>query len=155
MHELEVLNKENLERMLNFKIDDELTFEKILRNEVLLELGLIYCIIYNYDSVITDMVEKVNIDINNIIEARFFNDNSEIRVFSDDGDLSGTIFVENGYSNFINSKALLYPRYGEAVRGENYASKLEFKKYIGHDNDNQAYISYIKPAKLQFEGGKQ
>jgi hypothetical protein len=115
---------------------------------------LIYCIIYNYDSVITEYISNADIDYKNIIEARFFNEENEIRVFNDEGKITGTIFKELEVSKSRTDTYFLYPRYGEKNNDKMYANKLVVKKYIDYDDDSQAYIGYVKPSKLIFTGGE-
>lgn len=149
---LKKLNDESLKEVFNYEIQD-FDLYKFLNKEILKELGLDYCIIYNFDGVITDYTSNVDLDIDNIIEARFFNDKKEIRIFNYEGNITGTIFREGEDSNKIEREYLLYPRYKEIERKEKYASKLKVKEYIDYDEDNQAYIDYVKPSKLVFAGG--
>ena len=149
MYYLNRLSKENLKEVFGYEFED-FSIENNLNKEILLKLGLVDGIIYNYDSVMSKNISELEIDYENIIEARFFNENIEIRIFNDEGNLTGTIFNERQDCNPIISKFLLYPRYGEGK----YAKELEVKKYINYDEDNQAYISYVKPSKLIFKGGK-
>ena len=81
---LKKLNKKNLKEVFDYDWED-FSIEKLLDNNRLKNLGLIYCIIYNYDSVITEYISNADIDYKNIIEARFFNEENEIRVFNDEG----------------------------------------------------------------------
>jgi hypothetical protein len=133
---------------------EDFSIEKILDNNRLKDLGLIYCIIYNYDSVITEYISNADIDYKNIIEARFFNEENEIRVFNDEGKITGTIFKELEVSKSRTDTYFLYPRYGEKNNDKMYANKLVVKKYIDYDDDSQAYIGYVKPSKLIFTGGE-
>ncbi len=150
---LKKLNKKNLKEVFDYDWED-FSIEKILDNNRLKDLGLIYCIIYNYDSVITEYISNADIDYKNIIEARFFNEENEIRVFNDEGKITGTIFKELEVSKSRTDTYFLYPRYGEKNNDKMYANKLVVKKYIDYDDDSQAYIGYVKPSKLIFTGGE-
>ncbi|MBE6083153.1 MAG: hypothetical protein E7205_10770 [Tissierellaceae bacterium] len=150
---LKKLNKKNLKEAFDYDWED-FSIEKILDNNRLKNLGLIYCIIYNYDSVITEYISNADIDYKNIIEARFFNEENEIRVFNDEGKITGTIFKELEVSKSRTDTYFLYPRYGEKNNDKMYANKLVVKKYIDYDDDSQAYIGYVKPSKLIFTGGE-
>ena len=150
---LKKLNKKNLKEAFDYDWED-FSIEKILDNNRLKDLGLIYCIIYNYDSVITEYISNADIDYKNIIEARFFNEENEIRVFNDEGKITGTIFKELEVSKSRTDTYFLYPRYGEKNNDKMYANKLVVKKYIDYDDDSQAYIGYVKPSKLIFTGGE-
>lgn len=146
---LNELSKESLKEVFEYEFED-FSIENNFNKEILLKLGLVDGIIYNYDSVSSKNISELEIDYENIIEARFFNENIEIRIFNDEGNLTGTIFYEEQDCNPIISNFLLYPRYGESK----YAKELEVKKYISYDEDNQAYISYVRPSKLIFKEGK-
>jgi hypothetical protein len=145
-YQIKKLNTENLKGILKREFDGDYSIKENLNKEALIEMGLTDCIIYNYDSVISDEIKEVDIDYENIIEARFFNEKMEIRVFNDEGVLSGTIFVDEN-PDYIESEFILYSRDKNSKR---YAEKLKVRKYIGYDEDGQAYISYVRPCKLIF-----
>lgn len=148
LYRLERLNKENLFEVFDYKEKENFKIEDIINKETLEKLGLVYAIVYNFDSVISDKIENINIDLENIMEARFFNEEKEIRVFREEEKLNITIFDEQGYNSYIENTSLLYNRYKENI----YANKLKYKKYIDYDKeDSQAYIRYIKPSKLYFK----
>ena len=143
------LNKENLLSFIEEKninclknIDN---IEELLNKEVLKSLNLLQGIIYNYDSVKFGNVEDLDIDINNIIEGRFFNETSEILVRIENDEVIGNIVYDNGdKSSYIKEKFLIYDK-----DNKNNFEQLLVKKYINYDKDNQAYIEYIKPSKLK------
>ncbi|MBZ2175783.1 hypothetical protein K8M07_11095 [Schnuerera sp. xch1] len=149
-YKLKVLNKENILELLGYEIPDKFTLDKLLKRETLIDIGLEETIIYNYDSVVSDRIENVEIDIENIIEARFFNKEKEIRIFRDEKEIDGTIFIEKSDSPYIERTVLLSSLYQK----QSCAYKLDLKKYIDYDEDNQAYIRYTKPSKLYFKEGK-
>ena len=143
------LNKENLLSFIEEKninclknIDN---IEELLNKEVLKSLNLLQGIIYNYDSVKFGNIEDLDIDINNIIEGRFFNETSEILVRIENDEVIGNIVYDNGdKSSYIKEKFLIYDK-----DNKNNFEQLLVKKYINYDKDNQAYIEYIKPSKLK------
>lgn len=143
------LNKENLLSFIEEKninclknIDN---IEELLNKEVLKSLNLLQGIIYNYDSVKFGNVEDLDIDINNIIEGRFFNETSEISIRIENDEVTGNIVYDNGDKNsYIKEKFLIYDK-----DNKNNFEQLQVRKYINYDKDNQAYIEYIKPSKLK------
>lgn len=145
-YKLDKLTVENLSKISKRKLKDPLVLKDILNKDFLLELGLRYGIIYNFDSVMSEKIEDLVIDIDNIMEARFFSHDKEIRIFRDEDCVSGTIFIEKQNPDCLDKKVLLYPRDGRDI----YASKLRVRKYIDYDQDSQAYIRYTRPIKLYF-----
>jgi len=143
------LNKENLLSFIEEKninclknIDN---IEELLNKEVLKSLNLLQGIIYNYDSVKFGNIEDLDIDINNIIEGRFFNETSEISIRIENDEVTGNIVYDNGNKeSYIEGKFLIYDK-----DSKNNFEQLLVKKYINYDKDNQAYIEYIKPEKLK------
>ena len=143
------LNKENLLSFIEEKninclknIDN---IEELLNKEVLKSLNLLQGIIYNYDSVKFGNIEDLDIDINNIIEGRFFNETSEISIRIENDEVTGNIVYDNGNKeSYIEGKFLIYDK-----DSKNNFEQLLVKKYINYDKDNLAYIEYIKPEKLK------
>ena len=148
---LKGLTEKNIKEIFGYECKN-FVIERDL-NRMLVDLNIDYAIIYNYDSVITDYVSNIELNYENIMEARFFNDEIEIRIFNDEG-MKGTIFREYKNCKPIRDTYILYPRYGEKIQNNRYAKELAVKKYIIYDgDDNQAYINYQKPCKLVFIGG--
>lgn len=143
------LNKENL---LSFIEEKNISFLKnidnikdLLNKEVLKNLNLLQGIIYNYDSVKFGNIEDLDIDVSNIIEGRFFNETSEISIRVENDEVIGNIVYDNGNKeSYIEGKFLIYDK-----DNKNTFEELLVKKYINYDKDNQAYVEYIKPAKLK------
>lgn len=143
------LNKENLLSFIEEKnisclknIDN---IKDLLNKEVLKNLNLLQGIIYNYDSVKFGNIEDLDIDIDNIIEGRFFNETSEISIRVENDEVIGNIVYDNGNKeSYIEGKFLIYDK-----DNKNTFEELLVKKYINYDKDNQAYVEYIKPAKLK------
>ncbi len=110
------------------------------------KLGMEYAIIYNYDFVAYGNLNELSIDLDNITEARFFNEDEEIVIRTDNKGVKGSLFIDKGEKNyFIEEK--FYLRSNKAAVNKNY-NTLKVKKYIDLDEDNQAYVFYLKPCKL-------
>ena len=144
------INKENISTFIKNKgINNIKTIENVeelINKETLLNLKMKQCIIYNYDSVEFGDIKDLHINLENILEARFFNENSEIviRVDEDNNNFIGSIIFDNDNTeSFINDEFLIYHKDAK----DSY-TKLQVKKYINYDNDAQAYIEYVKPVKL-------
>ncbi|MCY6485463.1 hypothetical protein OW763_14105 [Clostridium aestuarii] len=149
MYKLMELNSRNLKEVFDFVCDDNQCIDKLLDKDVLIRLGFKYGIIYNFDSVITDKIQNIKIDKENIIEVRFFSYENEIRIFNNEGIYSGTIFYQNEDKDFFTEEYYLYPR---EKNKKKYPHKLEVKKYVNYDDtDKQAYISYVKPCSFEFK----
>lgn len=128
-----------------FGYDKPLDIGQLLDRDILKALGLEAAIIYCYDEIISDKVENLNLDMDNIIEARIFNEDKELRIWRDEKDLKGSIFKEvNEISPPIEEEYILYPRKDQGYN----PTSLIVKKYLDYDPDGQAYIGYVKPAKL-------
>lgn len=149
-YNLRLLDKSSLLDLLEYNVEDNFELEEIINIKILKELGFKYGIIYNFDSIVTERIEDLEIDIENIMEARFFNEKKELRILRDEDEIKGTIFVEKEDTKFIGKTVILYKRNEES----NYANHLRFKKYIDYDDDNQAYVRYTKPCKLYFKEAK-
>lgn len=142
---LKTINKNNLKEILGYEVENELEIIELLNKDILKSIGLESAIIYCYDEIITDKVEDLELDLDNITEARVFNETSEIRIWRDDDLIKGSIFKETiTTNNPIEEQFILYPRKQKGYNPET----LVVKKYIDYDGDGQAYISYVKPSKL-------
>lgn len=144
---LKELTRENIKKFVtinNKNYNADAGIEAVLSDKKFYNiLGIKYGIIYNFDSVKYDTVDKLNIDFDNIIEARFFNKNTEIDVRMMDNKISGNIFIDNGEKElFIDENFYLRQNI------ENNYNKLKVKKYIDFDEDGQAYVFYLKPCEL-------
>jgi len=106
------------------------------------DLGLKYGLIYSYDAVQLSRIEEVTINSETLIEARFFNEDTEVHVFRRD-DLEAVVFkeTEEDKDQTFTENQLL----------ERYADQLIIKNYIDYDKDGQAYIRYSRPAGLIFK----
>ena len=75
-----------------FEYENQLSIPQLLDKDILKSLGLESAIIYCYDEIITDKVENLNLELDNIIEARIFNESQELRIWRDEDILKGSVF---------------------------------------------------------------
>lgn len=114
--------------------------------DILMELGFNYAIIYNYDSVHFGKLEDLVIDLDNIIEAKYFNMDGELSFYRSENDFVGNIAFDAGEDELVQvEKLYIYrnKRYNN-LKVNNY-EKLLVKKYIELDDDFQGYFNYVKP----------
>lgn len=133
--ELLPLNIENINGLLNNKIE---TLEEIVDKAVLIELGLKQAIVYNYDALLCGEIENLELNLDNIIEARFFNDKIELNIRNEE-DLKGHIAIEKSNELVLEEKYEIY---------HNDYDIVMIKKYLDTDDDGQSYVKYLKPCKL-------
>lgn len=139
--ELLPLNIDNINGLLNSKIG---MLEDIVDKTILTELGLKQAIVYNYDALLCGEIENLELNVENIMEARFFNDNVEINIRNDEG-LKGHIAIEKSNELILEDKYEIY---------HNDYDKVMVKKYLDLDEDGQAYVKYLKPCRLCRKGQK-
>ncbi len=125
---------------------DQINIERLLDKDILKKFGLEWAIIYCYDRIVTDSIDNLAMDIENITEARFFNEKCELKIWRDEDIFKGVVFKElKSDPEPIEEDYILYPR---GTGGSDY-NKLKVKKYLDYDDDGQAYIAYIKPFKFE------
>lgn len=114
-----------------------------INKSLLDDLKISQGIFYYYDRV--EVKKKIDtISFKNIIEARMFGKNNEIKVFKVLGELNASILKEEveDENNILEDKHLVIDnRFGDI-------KEVKIKKYISEDNDGQAYISYFRPYEL-------
>lgn len=135
------LNIENINKLFNKSIEN---LDDILNNMILKDLGIKQGIIYNYDSLMSGEIGDLNLDKDNVIEARLFNEEIEIVLINEEN-LRGHIVIEKNKDLLIEEDYEIY---------HNCYNKLKVKKYLDIDEDGQAYIKYLKPCKLYKKGAK-
>lgn len=135
------LNIENINKLFNKSIEN---LDDILNNMILKDLGIKQGIIYNYDSLMSGEIDDLNLDKDNVIEARLFNEEIEIVLINEEN-LRGHIVIEKNKDLLIEEDYEIY---------HNCYNKLKVKKYLDIDEDGQAYIKYLKPCKLYKKGAK-
>lgn len=135
----EFIKNTNINYVCNIEKIDEL-----INREELLKMNFKQYIIYNYDSVEYGDIEDSNINLNNIMEARFFDETGEIVIRREEDKFIGNIVYDNDDENsYISDEFLIYDKCNESQY-----TKLKVKKYIDYDEDGQAYIKYVKPVRL-------
>jgi hypothetical protein len=84
----------------------------------------------------------VNIDMDSVNEAFFFNDGKCLHIYREDG-VKGVLYVEEDEGEIILEEQILEDRIlREPLRA------LIVKKYIEYDEDGQAFISRTLPSML-------
>lgn len=143
--ELIPLNIENINKLLkgHTQIKIKSMKELLSSKEVLRSLELIYGIVYNFDSLDFGDIEDLVIDMDNIMEARYFNEQCEINFHIEDEEIVGNIVIDRGEKELlVEEELLVYKKHSS--QGNKY-KKLTIKKYINFDEDNEAYFYYMKP----------
>lgn len=138
------LNVENCKTILNFDINNNLN--DILEKSLLKSLDLKYAIVYNIDNVYVGSIEDLEIDDEKLIEARFFNELSEIKVWKNGNEIKASYFKELDDPEYIEESYFIY----KDIKLKE-ANKIKVKKYLDYDLENQCYISYMKPVDFIFE----
>ncbi|TCS78932.1 hypothetical protein [Tepidibacillus fermentans] len=123
----------------------KISIEQALDKNYLQDIGLIYGLVYSYNSVQLTRIEDLLIDRETLIEARFFNEDSEVHIFKRD-ELEAVIFMEteDDLDHSFSENHLL----------ERFGDKLIIKHYLDYDQDGQAYIRYSRPANVIFREGE-
>ena len=129
------LSADSINKFLDKKINSE---DEILNKEVLKALGLKQAIIYNYDSVFCGDIGQAEIVIDNIMEARFFNEKMDLNIVNN-YKIEGCIAVSDDNDLVVKEDYEIYT---------NEYDKLSVEKYIELDEDGQAYVKYLKPCRL-------
>lgn len=134
---------------LNKDISSNDLINILFNKDFLNKYNLKQCIVYNYDSLEFGNVENIKLDIDNIMEARFFNNSCELSLYRSDDEFKG-VFIKGTEEteNVIQEDRFIDYR-GRVINGD--FIKIRVNKYIDYDEDGQAFISYIKPCK--FIGG--
>ena len=118
------INKESLKEVFAYEMEGKVDFIKLLNKEILKMFGFESAIIYCYDKILTEKIENLVFDLDNIIEARIFNETCEIKIWRYDNIMRGSIFKEIKPNNIMEDEYILYPR----ETGGYSPSKLFVKK---------------------------
>lgn len=86
--------------------------------------------------------EEIDVDIENVNEAFFFNDSKCLHIYRED-EIKGVLYEEEGNEEAFTEEQIA--KYKKRIK------KLIVKKYIEYDEDGQAYVSRILPSKLVFQ----
>lgn len=106
-----------------------------------------YYIVYYFDRLIFGEGDiEAELDIENINEAFFFDEDKCMHIYREDG-LKGIKFL------YESNDKILPPEEQIAKKGKefNNLKSLIVKKFINYDEDGQAYIERVFPAKLIFK----
>ncbi|HEY8421761.1 MAG TPA: hypothetical protein VIL05_08490 [Thermoclostridium sp.] len=104
-----------------------------------------YYIIYYFDRLEFGEGNKANdLDIENINEAFFFNENMCLHVYREDG-VKGILYIYENSDEVISEEQI-------AKKGKEFKAlkSLLVNKFINYDEDRQAYIERVLPSKLIF-----
>lgn len=116
------------------KIEDIMQYTKDLN----------YYIIYYFDVLKFGEGEILELNIENINEAFLFNENKCLHIFRDDG-IRGILYTYEENDIVISEEQI-------ARKGKEFKrlKSLIVNKFINYDDDGQAYIKRVLPAKLIF-----
>lgn len=140
--ELMPLTTDNFNEKMKVNIGN---IEEVFKYDVLNQAGLKQGILYNCDSLCFGDIESLNIDILNIMEARFFNDEFEVNIIND-GELHGNIAIQKSNDMILLEKYKIY---------SDLYSEMNVKQYMDIDEDGQTYIKYVKPCDFISKGGRK
>lgn len=103
-----------------------------------------YYIIYYFDVLKFGEGEILELNIENINEAFLFNENKCLHIFRDDG-IRGILYTYEENDIVISEEQI-------ARKGKEFKrlKSLIVNKFINYDDDGQAYIERVLPAKLIF-----
>jgi len=103
------------------------------------EQGVEWALIYHYDSMCYTPIEKACIDWDLLVEARLFGEEKEIHIFKLGDQFKKVVWQDTPQQDVMTTSVILNtPQY----------KTLYIKKYIDYDEDRQAYISYVRPYRL-------
>lgn len=115
----------------------------------LIKLGFDFAIIYNYDSVHFGKLQDLDIELENIMEAKFFNVESELSFYRCDNDFNGNIIIDQGEEKLVKTESYnVYQNKNYKELNINNYNKLTVKKYIRFDEDRQGHFYYTKPCRF-------
>ncbi len=93
-----------------------------------------YALLYMLSEVILAKVEEIgDIDWSECLEARFFNEKGELRIWRENDKWGASVCADEG--EYIESEYALDGRFS------NRWKKLSVRQYIDYDRDGQVYIS--------------
>ena len=120
---------------------NKIDFTKLYDKEFISSLNLQYSLEYYNDKVAVNKVFK-GIVTEGLIEGRYFNKESELRIYKVNGEYRVTLFNEEENDKILKVEHLLIDNKFEGVE------KIGIKKYIDYDNDGQAFIKCLRKYKL-------
>jgi hypothetical protein len=113
-------------------VRSNLPIKEWIQKEKLLDNGFVYGLITHLDSVSIGILEdeKITVDIDRLIEARFFCRTKELHIFKEDEWNVVLIELEDKEDVFYEEQLLRKP----------FGEKIKLIHYLGYDIDGQAYI---------------
>lgn len=139
------LNFENSKSILNLDLDED--FNNILDKSLLKNLGMNYAIVYSIDNVYVGSIDNLSIDNEKFIEARFFNELSELKIWKNENELKASYFKELDNAEYVEESYFIY----KDVKLDKNVNKIKVRKYLDFDAESQCYISYMKPVDFVLE----
>ena len=104
-----------------------------------------FCIIYNYDKVEVGQSKEIIIEKENIIEAKFFNNDKELVIRRDANNKFIAHLVIGKDDELIKNEERFLE---EKFKKNKKYSKLVVKKYFDLDEQSNAYVKYLKPCRF-------
>lgn len=115
---------------------EKLPVLECLNLEYLKQHNFSYGLVYLYDKVQLNKIEELDLDQENLIEAKFFNDHSQLHIYKRDELEAVLVTDEDDEDFFTETQILMNDKYGKEMR---------IKNYLNYDKDGQAFIAYSRP----------
>lgn len=98
-----------------------------------------YALIYEISEMLFDKVESISeICWNQVQEAYFFNENSQIHFYLSDDELEAVVYNETGDETFVDR------RYELAGKFNSIGKEVKERTYLEFDDDGQAFVAYSR-----------
>lgn len=105
-----------------------------------------WAIVYQASEMLFDHVDEIKqkINWNECLEARFFNETSQLHVFGELGDLKAVCMMDDGKSaQEIDRKYVLANQFRDKGK------YIKIKEYYDFDEDGQLCMKAIRPVKVE------
>mgnify|MGYP000749638685 CR=1 FL=1 len=125
--------------MMNYK---KMTFEDAIKTIDTYD----WAIVYQASEMLFDHVDEIKqkINWNECLEARFFNETSQLHVFGELGDLKAVCMMDDGKSaQEIDRKYVLANQFRDKGK------YIKIKEYYDFDEDGQLCMKAIRPVKVE------
>lgn len=98
-----------------------------------------YALIYEISEMLFDKVESISeICWNQVQEAYFFNENSQIHFYLSDDELKAVVYNDTGDETFVDR------RYELAGKFNSIGKEVKERTYLEFDDDGQAFVAYSR-----------
>lgn len=98
-----------------------------------------YALIYEISEMLFDKVETISeICWNQVQEAYFFNENSQIHFYLSDDELKAVVYNDTGDETFVDR------RYELAGKFNSIGKEVKERTYLEFDDDGQAFVAYSR-----------